>query len=299
MSPEINSHCRRIPSLVYYCRRVAAAHVDGIVSLGDSASYDLVRPILESCSADNLRRLEDATPHLKAHTNDLWRQQCSREHSAEVEEYSSGSLDSPKSWRDLFFDLRAKKERRLEEISARMKSQRLEAEERKKQKEIKFTDRVPPMKRARGWSSTPQQKSLFQKTRSEASKIQKAMFEPCIRPPMQTVQATRRRVQNVPLESPTRATTNGTRVIVRPVPHRQPPATPPVSPPSEKNPTSPPVQDASLRPQDSPLLEPTARLRQPSLSAKKETTCSLFMPKHRAHSQLDGRLVPSRAFPIN
>ena len=34
----------------------------GIVSLGDSASYDLVRPILESCSPDNLRRLEDATP---------------------------------------------------------------------------------------------------------------------------------------------------------------------------------------------------------------------------------------------
>ena len=47
-------------------------------------------------------------------------------------------------------DLRAKKEKRLEEISARMKSQRLEAEERKKQKEIKITDRIPPMKRARG-----------------------------------------------------------------------------------------------------------------------------------------------------
>jgi hypothetical protein len=47
-------------------------------------------------------------------------------------------------------DLRARKEKRLEEISARMKSQRLEAEERKKQKEIKMTDRVPPMKRARG-----------------------------------------------------------------------------------------------------------------------------------------------------
>jgi len=47
-------------------------------------------------------------------------------------------------------DLRAKKEKRLEEISARMKSQRLEAEERKRQKEIKFTDRLPPAKRARG-----------------------------------------------------------------------------------------------------------------------------------------------------
>jgi hypothetical protein len=34
----------------------------GIVSLGDNVSYELVRPILESCSADNLRRLEDASP---------------------------------------------------------------------------------------------------------------------------------------------------------------------------------------------------------------------------------------------
>jgi elongin-A len=146
-------------------------------------------------------------------------------------------------------------------------------------------------------SSTPQQKSMFQKTRSEASKIQKAMFEPCMRPPMPTIQATRQRVKNVTPELPTRAhTTSGTRVIVRPVPHRQPPATPPVSPPSEKKPTSSLVSDTS---QDSSLLEPTARLRQPSLNAKKESTCSLFMPKHRAHSQLTGRLVPSRAFPPN
>ncbi|KAH9001109.1 hypothetical protein EDB92DRAFT_1824779 [Lactarius akahatsu] len=272
MSPEINPHCRRVPSLVYYCRR-------GIVSLGDNASYDLVRPILDSCSADNLRRLEDATP-----------QQCFREHPAEVEEYSSGSSDTPKSWRDLFFDLRTKKEIRLAEIGARMKSQRLEAEERKKQKEIKFTNRVPPMKRARGWSSAPQQqKSLFQKTRCEASKIQKAI-------------ANRQRVQNVTSESPIRApttthTTSGTRVIVRPVPHRQPPATLPVSPPPEKKPASSLVHDASLGPQDSPLLEPSARLRQPSLSAKKEPACSLFMPRHRAHSQLTSRLVPSRASP--
>ncbi len=50
-------------------------------------------------------------------------------------------------------DLRTKKEIRIAEIGARMKSQRLEAEERKKQKEIKFTDRVPPMKRARGCES--------------------------------------------------------------------------------------------------------------------------------------------------
>jgi len=50
-------------------------------------------------------------------------------------------------------DLRARKEKRFEELSARMKTQKLEEEERKRQKEIKITDQLPPMKRARGCES--------------------------------------------------------------------------------------------------------------------------------------------------
>jgi elongin-A len=50
-------------------------------------------------------------------------------------------------------DLRARKEKRFEEIRARMKTERLEEEERKRQKGIKITDRLPPMKRARGCES--------------------------------------------------------------------------------------------------------------------------------------------------
>ncbi|KAH9966829.1 hypothetical protein BC827DRAFT_701991 [Russula dissimulans] len=318
MSSEIDTPCRRIPSLVHYCRKVAAAHVDGIISFGDTVSYELVRPILESCSAENLRRLEDATPHLQAYTNALWRQQCFREHLSDAEEYSSGSLVPPKSWRDLFFvrgllqhlnsisrlgqDLRAKKEKRLEEISARMKSQRLEAEERKRQKEIKFTDRLPPTKRARGWPSSPQQKSLFQKTRSEASKIQRTMFEPRMRPPMPAAQTNRQRLRSAVPELPSPSQpASGSRVIVRPVVRRQSPtvlhaaaAASHVS--SEKKPSTL-VQNTSLERQGSQRLESPPRLKQSSLGAKKEPTCPLFMPKHRAHSQLTSRLVPSRAFP--
>lgn len=295
MSSEIETPCRRIPSLVHYCRRVATVHVNGIVSLGDSLSYDLVRPILESCSADNLRRLEDATPHLRAYTNDLWRVHCSREHQVETEEYSSGFLAPPKSWRVLFFDLRARKEKRLEEIGAKMKTQRLEAEERKRQKEIKFTDRLPPMKRARGWSSTPQQKSLFQKTRSEASKIQRTMFEPLMRPPMPTVQANRQRIRDVSKSSSPSKPESGTRVIVRPVVYRPSPTALPTSTAPAKKPST--LDQNTGGQQRSHPLEPVPRQKRSSPSAKKEPTCSLFMPKHRAHSQLSGRLVPSRAFP--
>ena len=60
------------------------------------------------------------TQHLRPYTNgivnsfyerncgtetllDLWRVHCFREHQVETEEYSSGSLAPPKSWRVLFF----------------------------------------------------------------------------------------------------------------------------------------------------------------------------------------------------
>ncbi|KAH9996851.1 RNA polymerase II transcription factor SIII subunit A-domain-containing protein [Russula vinacea] len=242
MSSEIDTPCRRIPSLVHYCRRVAILHVDGIVSLGDTLSFEIVRPILEFCTADNLRRLENATPHLRTHTNDLWRDLCFREFQVEAEEYSSGSLPPPKSWRDLFFVrdfwFPTRKEKRLEEISARMKTQRLEAEKRKREKEIKFTDRLPPMKRARGFYS-----------RRPAAKPQR--YRGHVRAmhatPNAKAQSNRQRIRDIVSEPPSPSKpASGTRVIVR---------------------------------------------------SMKEPTCSLFMPKHRAHSQLASRLVPSRAFP--
>jgi len=180
-------------------------------------------------------------------------------------------------------------------MGARMKSQQLELEERKRQKEIKILDRPPPMKRARGWSSTPQQKSLFQKTRNEASKIQRTMFEPCMRPPMPAAQTNRARIRNVVQKessSPSQPT-SGTRVVVRPAVCRPSPKVLPASasPVSEKKTTTPLVQKSSPV-KDSQPLESPPRLKQSSLNAKKDPTCSLFMPKHRAHSQLTSRTAP-------
>ncbi|KAI0273431.1 RNA polymerase II transcription factor SIII subunit A-domain-containing protein [Gloeopeniophorella convolvens] len=289
MSSDSTKPHRTIPSLVHYCRRVAAAHVDAFESLGDGVSFTLVQPILEACSADTLQRLEDASPHLKKDTNDLWQLHFYREFVVVADAYTSGDLPVPESWRGLFFHHRAEKERKYQEISARLKSQRLEEEERKKQKEIKLTDRVPPMKRARPWGAT-QQKSLFQKTRSEASKVQRAMFEPRMRPPMPTVPAKRPLVQEPDAVPSSRA--SGTRVVVRPIPQRRPS---PVSSTPSKLGLTDHTHNPPPKPQNPPPLPPAARVPQPSVDAKKDPARSLFMPKHRAHSQLTGRLVPSRA----
>ncbi len=96
--------------------------------------------------------------------------------------------------------LQALEAKRIEEIGSRIRTQRQEADERKKEKEVKFTDRVPPAKRLRtggcelhfGFllpggcmlltilglqtgNNVSQPKTLFQKTRCEASKIQRAL----------------------------------------------------------------------------------------------------------------------------
>lgn len=144
-------------------------------------------------------------------------------------------------------------------------------------------------------SSAPQQKSLFQKTRSSASKIQRTMFEPRMRPPMPTVQANRQRIRDVSESSSPSKAGSGTRVIVRPVVYRPSPTAPP--PTSTAPAKKPSTLDQNTGQQRSHPLEPVPRQKPSSLSAKKEPMCSLFMPKHRAHSQLSSRLVPSRALP--
>jgi hypothetical protein len=53
--------------------------------------------------------------------------------------------------------LKHEEERRFERLGSKLKAQRMEAEERKKEREVKLTDRVPPSKRPRtgGCKSCP------------------------------------------------------------------------------------------------------------------------------------------------
>lgn len=187
MNLDIDTPHRRIPTLVQLCQRVAATHVDCVLSLGDDLSYNLVKPILEKCSTDHLLRLEQASPHLQKDTPEIWKYLCFEKYRLTATERYSLNDDpqEPDSWRNRYFLLQAAEAKRLEEVGSKLRSQRLEADERKKEREVKFTDRVPSPKRPRiGWSTPTQPKSLFQKTRTEASKIQKAMYNARVIPPM-------------------------------------------------------------------------------------------------------------------
>ncbi|KAJ7510143.1 RNA polymerase II transcription factor SIII subunit A-domain-containing protein [Mycena galericulata] len=172
----------RVPTLVQYCQRVAAVHVDAISSLGDELRYDLVKPILERCTVDQLLRLEQASPYLQKDTPEIWKELCFRTYPPAAERYRLGEILEPDSWKDQYFVLVEEEARRIEEVGSRIRRQRLEADERKKEQEIKITTQQPQGKRR--WGVPVQPKTLFQKTKSEASRLQKNMYAKPMLPPM-------------------------------------------------------------------------------------------------------------------
>ncbi|KAF7363685.1 hypothetical protein MSAN_01026100 [Mycena sanguinolenta] len=209
----------RVPTLVQYCQRVAAVHVDAISSLGDELRYDLVKPILERCTVDQLLRLEQASPYLKKDTPEIWKDLCFRTYPTAAERYHRGEIQEPDSWKDQYFVLVEEEARRIEEVGLKIRRQRQEAEERKKEQEIRITTQIPQGKRR--WGATVPPKTLFQKAKSETSRLQKNVYAKPKFPPM--LMGKNYRVlppDNSVLLPPSRSGATSTRVTVNTVTHR-------------------------------------------------------------------------------
>jgi len=287
----------RLLSLVQYCQRVASAHVDSISSLGNDLRFELIKPVLAGCSPETLSRLEKTSPHIANSTAELWKDMCFKCYPLAADRYHAGDFEEPESWRHQFVVLRQAEAKRFEELGSRLRNQRVEAEERKKEREVKLTDRVPPSKRSRtGWGTSPQPKSLFQKTRSEASKIQKTMYTARMVPPMPQVKDYRilSSAPSVKLLPPPPPSSGSPCVTVKTVAYRRPySVSSSVTSESSRSPTrSPPaprpqiVKDR-IPSRTAPQLSPTHLEPQPHNLpvGKRDPMSTLFMPKHRAHSQ--------------
>ncbi|KAF8350518.1 RNA polymerase II transcription factor SIII subunit A-domain-containing protein [Amanita rubescens] len=306
--PSDDSGSRRIPSLVSMCQRVAATHVDSITNLGPDICFRLAKPILERCSAEQLLQIEDASPQLQHETEELWMNLCSSKYPKMAQRYLTGEEDVPELWRDRYFSMQEAEARRLEELGSRLRLQRQEEAERKKEREVKITDRLPPPKRFKtGWGpGIPQPKSLFQKTRFDASKLQKAMYSTRMLPPMPASKNyTLAAKTSAPILLPPPPLTNGqpSRVTVNTVKRPLYSLTDTVTTAPQKPPlTSGPLSGLSQsKAKPSPCHAPNntgAKQNLSTLSAaadslprphvktpRKDPMACLFLPKHRAFSQ--------------
>jgi len=251
--------------------------------------HRLVKPVLQRCNADILSRLEQESPHLVEHNQELWKELCIRNYPLVTEQYPEEDFEEPESWREAYFHFREEEARRLEETAIRIRNQRLEAEEMKRKRQVKLTDRLPPPKRSRhGWSTGPTPpKTLFEKTRREATRIQKSVFGSRALPPSSSSTKGLRAnlgsssAQLSPPKSASPVTV--TTVTVRSTcANTQSAFSPPPKLQNESHTTT-------STPQPRPLPPPRQDLPpgpKPSGSSKKDSMAALFLPKQKAYSQL-------------
>ena len=180
-----------------------------------------------------------------------------------------------------------------------------------------------PANRASKGGAPSQPKTLFQKTRSEASRLSKGVFGSRVtRPAFQTQRIVPNTASAKPpppsraafsVREPTNAQPSGSRVVVRtvpvvqkpPLPSKQAPsvqtksasaltttsdavstaASPPPTASSPPAPGSPPEMLWTQMPQPQ-TQSPEARSPPARPVGKKNPGASLFMPKHRAYSQI-------------
>ncbi|KAG2153056.1 uncharacterized protein EDB93DRAFT_1239859 [Suillus bovinus] len=303
---EAEGQSRRLPTLVTYCQRVLSTYTDSISSLGDDAiRYDVIKPVLEFCSADTLFRLEQSSPvHpiisplVPDGNKEIWQRLCWKTFPLLAEQYFQEGSEAPESWREQFFLLREAEAERLELAGSRLRSQRMEAEERKKEREVKITDRLPPPKRARGWGAPSQPKSLFQKTKNEATKLRTSMYSARLLPPKR--QRTLHSSLSIKPAASRPSEQTKSMVTVKTVSYKRP-SIPPASLQSSGRPPVPSVSSLATppKPASSPCSyhpRENSGLLKPPIN-KKDPMASLFMPKHRTLSQLPGQTSNARIMP--
>ncbi|CAK5277320.1 unnamed protein product [Mycena citricolor] len=312
----------KVPSLVQYCQRVATAHVDSISSVGDELRYDLLKPILQRCTVEQLSRFEEASPRLVNETPEIWKDLCLQKYSAAAERYQSASLEEPVSWKEQYFFWSRKMLGDLRKLVLSFGGKnRKPMNERRSPKSN--SRRSAPQAGSRGMPARVEPKTLFQKTRSEASRLHKNKYSRPMIPPMpgsktfrvlssshtDLLPAARPETRRVTVTTVTQRVpaTGATLQTASPMPRRSLPANGAfISSAGSQNggkqsvPVKVPLPSISRAlpaPTDTSSQPSPAKRRKASPSpapadlpkaispVKRDPMAALFMPKHRAYSQ--------------
>ncbi|KAF9030808.1 hypothetical protein BDZ89DRAFT_1159145 [Hymenopellis radicata] len=308
MSGEEDTHQSSVPSLSWFCQRVAGKYVEGIADFGPDLSlrYDLLHPILERCSVDDLSRLEQTVPEIACKTEDLWKALCSKNYPIESELYVASSETTPESWRDHYFVLKEWANKRFEAVGSKMRNQRQAFESQKKEREVKFSNIIPPRERkpSHSWAQNKGTQTPMQKIKSTVSKQAKICQIPY---KGGITYRTGQPVQSF-LSEPRSGSTRQAAVSIVNIPQARKPGAPFSSRSSSSSSSSPsppplrPIRPTLMAPppstpakrklDDSTGSPPIAKQGQdtpspvrPIKRQKKDPMAALFLPKDRAYSQ--------------
>lgn len=140
-------HARPASSLYTMCLRVILRNLVSVQDLGDMP-WRNAKPILEACRVDQLITLEEASPHLLEHSEEIWRRNCLQDFMELRKLYSDNqNRKEPKSWRRLYFKTRGQIEKAKGEAAQRIKDKYAQHKAEKESKRLVVSDR--PLMKAR------------------------------------------------------------------------------------------------------------------------------------------------------
>ncbi|XP_069742083.1 elongin A, like isoform X1 [Narcine bancroftii] len=116
---QVYSGCKttnilKMMSLYEQCIRVLQNNIDSIHEVG-GVPFEIIEPVLDRCTSEQLCRIEDCNPSFMEQTNHLWMKHCKKDFKTEQpQEYES--------WRELYLRLYNERERKLKILTQSISS---------------------------------------------------------------------------------------------------------------------------------------------------------------------------------
>ncbi|XP_067862621.1 elongin-A isoform X2 [Heptranchias perlo] len=104
----------KMMSLYEQCIRVLQNNVDSIHEVG-GVPFEILEPVLERCTPDQLYRIEDCNPTFVEETDHLWLRHCSRD-------FKNQDRQEFESWREMYLRLHDEREQKLRAITQSISS---------------------------------------------------------------------------------------------------------------------------------------------------------------------------------
>uniref|UniRef100_UPI00359016F0 elongin-A n=1 Tax=Myxine glutinosa TaxID=7769 RepID=UPI00359016F0 len=104
----------QMTSLYKQCIRVLQNNIDSIHEVG-GVPFDILEPVLERCTPEQLYRIEDCNPHFVEDTDGLWMQNAKKD-------FRNDSREEFESWREFYLRKHDEREDRLRKITQSISS---------------------------------------------------------------------------------------------------------------------------------------------------------------------------------
>ncbi|XP_076753864.1 transcription elongation factor elongin A [Xylocopa sonorina] len=102
-----------IPTLFEMCTRVLIENIDALEFTG-GVPFEIIRPVLERATADQLFMLEHYNPYLVEDTDELWQYHCNRE-------FRNKQREEMETWREMYMRCLDEREAKLKTLTANIK----------------------------------------------------------------------------------------------------------------------------------------------------------------------------------